>query len=772
MKKTETTNSRKTATKKTSKIKPETVRLPNAMPKRAVEKSHLLSTNLDEYLRKSALYVANIAGVCFLLVGLTLTSAAGLDAEIKQQLAQTLSTTDSTLTESNNTNIKETEDTIVNEVEDTSKATEETSTDDGVNFSVTLEPSPQYKLVTDIPDELHEELQVTFTARYTKSPDVFVRNIETDDTKSLSYNQNNSDTYSTILQADTYEPGVYQFVVVLRNLNDGTKHVHPSSRFLVPEIESEEVNETAVNNTVEDSVQIESETGDTEVAAETPIDDTVEQIDTAPTTEPVNDPLATNDLDDQETPKVFTLRHASAETLEGRITMVVIAPTELTDIQLYARPINGLRSQFVVRAAKGIDRWFTHFDSRNLPNGTYEFFAVATTPDGEQNSSSLVRSVANQTTMPSETETVSESPQAPTTNREPAPRPVRDVDTEPVREFRDTDFTTRDSSDAINAASDELLSENNDSLRDLLKRYAVAVQSGDETVVRLAEEALEKKRQELSLRALQNTRTTDIADSIDTRIAERVADAKERVATFERLRTDRTSGSAAVDTDGDGISDIDERVLYKTDPQSADTDGDGIPDGVEVAGGFDPLVPDTATQVAYESPKDTIGIEREDVLRVEQVAAVVEHSPDEDASETTAVISGRGLPNSIATLYIFSSPIVVTVRTDADGSFEYAFDKELSDGTHDVYVALTDNTGRIVAQSNPFTFVKEAQAFTPVEADSAAVSATPTVEPPQTYNVTIGLSVLSFGLILLMLGATLRKQPLISSQSDEQTSVS
>ena len=49
----------------------------------------------------------------------------------------------------------------------------------------------------------------------------------------------------------------------------------------------------------------------------------------------------------------------------------------------------------------------------------------------------------------------------------------------------------------------------------------------------------------------------------------------------------------ATDTDGDGLSDSDERFAYKTDPASSDTDGDGLPDGEEIAMGSSPIAADT-----------------------------------------------------------------------------------------------------------------------------------------------------------------------------------
>ncbi|MBI5728436.1 MAG: hypothetical protein HY984_01635 [Candidatus Magasanikbacteria bacterium] len=45
------------------------------------------------------------------------------------------------------------------------------------------------------------------------------------------------------------------------------------------------------------------------------------------------------------------------------------------------------------------------------------------------------------------------------------------------------------------------------------------------------------------------------------------------------------------DTDHDGLSDIDEIIIWKTDPKNPDTDGDGFGDGVEVLRGYNPLGP-------------------------------------------------------------------------------------------------------------------------------------------------------------------------------------
>jgi hypothetical protein len=107
---------------------------------------------------------------------------------------------------------------------------------------------------------------------------------------------------------------------------------------------------------------------------------------------------------------------------------------------------------------------------------------------------------------------------------------------------------------------------------------------------------------------------------------------------------------------------------------------------------------------------------------------------------------------------------VVTVRTESDGSFEYIFEKELEDGNHEIFLGMIDNTGALFAQSEPFKFIKAAEAFVPF--GSATSSADSTQESPgfinqSVYKIIIGIGFIAFGLILLMLGINLREKLLL-----------
>ncbi|MEK7118453.1 MAG: Ig-like domain-containing protein, partial [Patescibacteria group bacterium] len=111
----------------------------------------------------------------------------------------------------------------------------------------------------------------------------------------------------------------------------------------------------------------------------------------------------------------------------------------------------------------------------------------------------------------------------------------------------------------------------------------------------------------------------------------------------------------------------------------------------------------------YENPKFA-GDTKSGLLAVTAVVAVADDTLKKKATTTKIKLSGKALPNSFVTIFIYSEPIVVTVKTDESGAWTYTLDKELSDGTHEVYSAITDTGGRILAKSEPLPFIKEAAA--------------------------------------------------------------
>jgi hypothetical protein len=179
---------------------------------------------------------------------------------------------------------------------------------------------------------------------------------------------------------------------------------------------------------------------------------------------------------------------------------------------------------------------------------------------------------------------------------------------------------------------------------------------------------------------------------------------------LERAQT--TTDETRIDSDHDGISDYDEKYIYGTDPHNPDTDGDGYSDGSEILGGFDPKNPDLRGTISYESPKDITVEVKKDILAATSISIVKTKQEEGNPPLEKVEFKGRGLPNSFVTLYIYSVPMVITVRTDSEGNWEYVLDKELADGNHELYVAMTDNAGKVLAKSSPIPFVKEANAIT------------------------------------------------------------
>ena len=169
-----------------------------------------------------------------------------------------------------------------------------------------------------------------------------------------------------------------------------------------------------------------------------------------------------------------------------------------------------------------------------------------------------------------------------------------------------------------------------------------------------------------------------------------------------------------IDSDMDGLPDDLEKRLG-TDPNNADSDGDGYSDSEEVKNKRNPLgagkleneissVDEAILQNKTFGHPKTEGEETESIA-VKNIANL--------EGNQGYTLSGKSEPNSVIALYIYSDlPLVITTKTDEYGNWQYELSESLTDGEHEIYVAINDNTGKVISKSKPLNFlVKEAQAI-------------------------------------------------------------
>jgi hypothetical protein len=217
-----------------------------------------------------------------------------------------------------------------------------------------------------------------------------------------------------------------------------------------------------------------------------------------------------------------------------------------------------------------------------------------------------------------------------------------------------------------------------------------------------------------------------------------------------------------VDADSDGIVDYDEVNIFGTDPKKADSDNDGVTDGDELIAHTDPLSASTTTAIVFDDPSQRGAVTGTSTLGV---SAITAGEATNDASGTprisSLVLSGHGPANAYITLFIYSEPIVVTVRTDRSGVWTYHLNKELPDGSHKVYTALTDNGGRVIAKSEPLPFVKEAGAV------SIGGAFLPTVEQAPSFFGGMGMVAMVSLLAAVLLASVIVLGIFVRTKSEE-----
>ena len=121
-----------------------------------------------------------------------------------------------------------------------------------------------------------------------------------------------------------------------------------------------------------------------------------------------------------------------------------------------------------------------------------------------------------------------------------------------------------------------------------------------------------------------------------------------------------------------------------------------------------------------------------------------------ETNQTGVVMQGKALPNTIVTVFIYSNPIVVTVRTDANGLWKYTLEKPLDSGKHIAYVVTSRTDGTKVRSEASSFLIPPALAAGKNESLSLE-SANDESGPLQTFiYVTIGIIAAAAGGVIII----------------------
>lgn len=232
------------------------------------------------------------------------------------------------------------------------------------------------------------------------------------------------------------------------------------------------------------------------------------------------------------------------------------------------------------------------------------------------------------------------------------------------------------------------------------------------------------------------------------------------------------------DSDEDGLADDMEKRI-NTNPFDSDSDGDGYPDGEEIKAGYNPLgkgkekisIAPIDEAVLGNKPigqPKTEG-ERSAKLSVGNIENISEEqlghssSPQEagysgKARDKGYRISGKAEPNSVITIYLYSDlPVVATAMADEYGNWQYELSESLIEGEHEIYVAINDNTGKVIEKSDPLNFfIKEAKAISVKDFISTAKAASVAESEKQSekmlsYYALSAVFLIIFGIIIFII---------------------
>jgi len=424
--------------------------------------------------------------------------------------------------------------------------------------------------------------------------------------------------------------------------------------------------------------------------------------------------------------------------LQNQIIIKMLTALPAREVRLFVRQAN--QSPRFVAMARSNDQsnWRASFDTKQIPNGNYQLYAETVTEDVAIRSQTIQVTVMNDDKVIMESREISREikPAEPEisnlpSNREPSV-------TENVISGSGQNLPIAQPNFSRNVLPNQIIPT-----EVLAERIKIVLKENERIIS-------EEIKRYVNTLVLESDRDTDKEVEVIQALTRQVT-TNQQLRGISQYATNRLSQEIALLVD-QGVT-LHFLLLNRNPDELIDSSSIIFSSSTSE----DALIPEAL------SPRE-FGIVRDDLFVVESVSPLVisEDEEAEDGEKTVMTeIRGRSLPNSIVTLFIYSSPIIVSIRTEADGTFAYLYEREIDDGAHEVYVALTDANGLVVAKSNPFRFIKEAEAFTVIGEDDAMIVPAAMYTSSQLTNpyvVVLGMSLLSLGLLLLFFSSTLRRR--------------
>lgn len=465
-----------------------------------------------------------------------------------------------------------------------------------------------------------------------------------------------------------------------------------------------------------------------------------------------------------------------------RVAFFIKGEVEGTDIYLGSSPVKANKFSFEI-------------DSKNIPNGTYSLIVKIIVSHRNVHNEIFPIKIFNSAPPPPEDivkevkeakQEVQENQELLDTKKEEIEEIISNIDPSLV----ENDSILNDAFDILNSEKDAILKSQDISSFELQKEEIKKLISKIDTEIRILERAgkdsaiVDQKiinklkdekifiKQDLEKRLLEIEKAFDDSreelqklkqemEAAEKELLESINDesSKERITSEFEKRKEKIREAAdsllekrkvlVSDDDGDGLPNEFE-VRIGTNPKAADSDNDGIIDAVEYVNGLNPLKSSPKERIVYKDPREVKPI-NSGVFQVKSVK--IDQADKESEQEKTLVIKGKALPNSFVTVYIYS-PIILLAKADSEGNWEVKVDREVEDGDHEVYVALTDNKGDILARSEPFVFKKVKDEIVVIDANVLAANfVSPSKQVESRFLALTIISVLiGLGIVFIILG--------------------